>query len=304
MIALIRNEFYKLHHRHFFIISVLLILVSITVFTGIFYIQVDTRNDMDIVNEQLEREKAYFSQIESIQWETDLEMQSAILTSQATIDRLQYMLEHGIPAWDWRSDVLSKYYTNQTIISLLNNGQNPEDYGYTDLGSYESKAGLQQRLASQCDVQKNMVETNDYMSYSQEQLASLQQRYSQNYSSMTTLEAAIMDIEIESWKMYIQYMTPPGAIDQWKSVTIAELAEQKEWLARNKYDETFNADLSNEELNRQYTWTKRQIRITCGGFRPPVYSSAADKRFFGDPLRNSASPATVICIVCVLVPQV
>ena len=159
MISLIKNEFYKLHRRHFFILSFIVIVLSLSVFTTVFYMQADTRSDMDIVEEQLEKEKAYFAQIESIQWETELEMQSAILTSQATIDRLQYMVDHKIPSWDWRSDVLNKYYTNQIIINLLNAGQDPKDYGYTDLGNYEgSTATLLQRLNNQCEVQMRMVE--------------------------------------------------------------------------------------------------------------------------------------------------
>ena len=85
MIALIRNEFYKLHRRHFFILSMAVILISLGIFTIVYSSRMDTRKDMDIVSSQLEKEKAYFSQIETIQWETDLEMQSAILNSQATM---------------------------------------------------------------------------------------------------------------------------------------------------------------------------------------------------------------------------
>lgn len=258
---LIRNEFLKLHRRHFFLFSFILILLSALLFTVVYYMQSDTRSDMDIVAEQLEREKTYLGQIETIQWETDLEMQSAILTSQATIDRLQYMLDHSIPQWDWRSDVLSKYYTNQTILSLLAAGQDPADYGYTDLGTYESKATLMQKLENLRDVQIRMVEENDYMTYSQEQLAQLQQTYAEQSSSMDTLSTVLMDIQIESWKLYIQYRTAPGAVDQWKSVTIQELADEKQWLARYQYDDQAFTDMTQEELERQKTWVQRRIRV-------------------------------------------
>ncbi len=258
---LIRNEFLKLHRRHFFLFSFILIVFACLVFTSVFYARSDTRSDMDIVEEQLEREKTYFGQIETIQWETDLEMQSAILTSQATIDRLQYMLDHGIPQWDWRSDVLSKYFTNQTILNLLAAGQNPADYGYTDLGTYESRATLVQKLENRRDVQIRMVEENDYMAYSQEQLAQLQQVYAEQNGSMDTLSTVLMDIQIESWKLYIQYKTAPGAVDQWKSVAIQELADEKEWLARYQYDDQAFVDLKQEELDRQKSWTQRRIRV-------------------------------------------
>ena len=258
---LIRNEFLKLHRRHFFLMSFILILVACVIFTTVYYLQSDTRSDMDIVEEQLEREKTYFSQIESIQWETDLEMQSAILSSQATIDRLQYMLDHSIPLWDWRNDVLSKYFTNQTILILLANGQNPADYGYADLGTYESKATLIQKLENLRDVQIRMVEENDYMTYSQEQLAQLQQNYAEQNGSMDILSTALMDIEIESWKQYIQYQTAPGAVDQWKSVTIQELADEKEWLARYQYDDQAFVDQTEEELVRQKSQIQRRIRV-------------------------------------------
>ena len=258
---LIRNEFLKLHRRHFFLLSFILILLACLIFTTVYYVQSDTRSDMDIVEEQLEREKTYFGQIETTQWETDLEMQSAILTSQATIDRLQYMLDHSIPQWDWRSDVLSKYFTNQTILSLLANGQDPADYGYTDLGTYESKATLIQKLENLRDVQIRMVEENDYMTYSKEQLAQLQQTYAEQNASMDTLSTVLMDIEIESWKLYIQYQTAPGAVDQWKSVAIQELADEKEWLARYQYDDQAFVDQTQEELSRQKSWTQRRIRV-------------------------------------------
>ena len=261
MINLIRNELLKLHRRHFFLISFIVIILSLIIFTAIYYAGVDTRADMDIVNEQLEREKTYFSQIETFQWETDLEMQSAILNSQATIDKLTYMLDHQIPVWDWRNDVLGKYFTNQAILGLIAAGQDPADYGYTDLGSYDSLKALSQRITSLCEVQMKMVEDNDYMSYSKDQLASLQQQYSQNYTKLSRLDATLLDIKIESWKQYIQYQTPPGAVDQWKSVAIAELQSEREWIARYQYDETAFTDLSDEAKLRQLTWNKRRIRI-------------------------------------------
>ncbi len=262
MIRLIRNEFLKLHRRHFFLVSFVIVSLALSIYTGVYYFMADNRTDQDIVEQQLEKEKAYMAQIESIQWDTELEMQSAILSSQATIDRLQYMVDHKIAVWDWRSDVLSRYYTNQNIISLLNAGQDPKDYGFTDSsGSYDSKATWIQRLTNQCDVQMRMVEENDYMTYSQEQLGLLQTQYAQNYSNMSTLDQVLMDIEIESWKLYIQYQTPPRAVDQWKSVAIEELANEKEALARFQYDETYTENMTEEVKSRQYTWTKRRIRI-------------------------------------------
>ena len=261
MISLIRNEFFKLRRRHFILLGLMIIFLSLGIFTAIFYAGVDTRADMDVVAEQLEKEKSYFSQIETIQWGTDLEMQSAILNSQATIDKLSYMQEHQIPIWDWRSDVLGKYFTYQQVLGLIASGSDPADYGFTDLGTYDSLKVLSQRLSSLCEVQLKMVEDNDYMTYSQEQLSSLQQQYSQNYTKLSRLDATLLDIQIESWKQYIQYQTPPGAVDQWKSVTISELASEKEWVARYQYDETAFSEMSEETKLRQLTWMKRRIRI-------------------------------------------
>ena len=53
MADLIRNEFLKLHRRHFFLFSFILIVFACLAFTSVFYATSDTRSDMDIVEEQL-----------------------------------------------------------------------------------------------------------------------------------------------------------------------------------------------------------------------------------------------------------
>lgn len=261
MINLIINEFYKLHRKRFFLISGLIILIACVLYMIFFTINDDTQTQKELLTGQLDAEKAYLSQIEDIQWETDIEMQSAILQSQATIARLQYMLDHDIATWDWRSDVLSEYYTNQTIISLLQNGQNPEDYGYTaaSLGNGETTDAMITRLATLCDQQRRLVENDDYLSYCQSQLDQAQKQYNEQYTSLTTYEIVVQEAVIESWKLYIQYQTPPHAKDQWKSVAIEQLEQEKEMIARCQYGEAVFA--SQEEYDRQLISSRRKVRI-------------------------------------------
>lgn len=261
MLNLIVNELYKLHKRRFFLFTAFIILIACIGYAGISAVNDDSLTQTEMIENQLEAEKAYLSQIENIQWESDIEMSSAIMKSQVKIDRLQYMLEHDIATWDWRSDVLNEYYTNQVIISLLQSDENPDDYGFQveTIGENDTPDAQITRLTTLCSTQRELVQEDNFMAYCQSQLDEAQKVYNEQYERMTTEEMIVMEARIESWKLYIQFQTPPYAKDIWKSMAIEQIEQEKREIAQLQYGES--SVHNKEDYKRQTVLKQRQIRI-------------------------------------------
>lgn len=261
MMNLIVNELFKLHKRRFFLFTIVIILAASIAYGAISAVNEDSLTQTEMIESQLEAEKAYLSQIEDIQWETDMEMQSAIMKSQIKIDRLMYILENDIPTWDWRSDVLNDYYTNLVIIALLEKEQAPADFGFEmeTVGEYDTADAQITRLKTVCSKQKELVQEDDFMAYCQSQLDEAQKLYNEEYERLSTYDMIIREARIESWKLFIQYQTPPYAKDVWKSMAIEQIETEKRNIAQLQYGEASITD--KEDYKRQMSLRQRQIRI-------------------------------------------
>ena len=235
MLKLIRSELFKLRKRKLFIVLPVLMLLICFSF-AILLKAVEAYSDRDWKEElkkQILAEQEYIDSIDQWEWMTEQEREAQKRSSQTSIMAMEYQLHENIQNWDWRYPLIYEYFYNQTLIELLEEGQNPEDYNFTWSG--ESGADAIAEIQKQNDALIKQIQEEDYRQYNQSQLLALRDEYNSVFSTATDEQREIYSVQLEALERYVTCDVPPQAMDNWKSVAIGRIQQNKEYLVRSKY---------------------------------------------------------------------
>lgn len=235
MLKLIRSELFKLRKRKLFIVLPVLMLLICFGFAILLkgiaaYSDRDWKEDL---KKQIATEQEYIESIDQWEWMTEQEREAQKRSSQISIMAMEYQLQEDIQNGDWRYPLIYEYFYNQTLIELLEEGQDPEDYNLSWPG--ESGTDAISEIRKQNDALIKQIQEEDYQQYNQSQLQALREEYNSVFSSATDEQREIYSVQLEALERYVSCDVPPQAKDNWKSVAIGRIQQNKEYLVRSKY---------------------------------------------------------------------
>ena len=235
MLKLIRSELFKLRKRRLFIVLPVLLLLICFGF-AVLLKAVASYSDRDWkeeIREQILIEQEYVESIDQWEWMTEQEREAQKRSSQISIMAMEYQLQEDIQNGDWRYPLIYEYFYNQTLLALLEEGQNPEDYNFTWTGESGADAIAEIQMRNEALIKQ--IQEEDYRQYNQSQLMALREEYNSVFNTATDEQREIYGVQLEALERYVSCDVPPQAKDNWKSVAIGRIQQNKEYLVRSKY---------------------------------------------------------------------
>ena len=235
MLKLIRSELFKLRKRRLFIVLPVLLLLICFGF-AVLLKAVASYSDRDWkeeIREQILIEQEYVESIDQWEWMTEQEREAQKRSSQISIMAIEYQLQEDIQNGDWRYPLIYEYFYNQTLLALLEEGQNPEDYNFTWTGESGADAIAEIQMRNEALIKQ--IQEEDYRQYNQSQLMALREEYNSVFNTATDEQREIYGVQLEALERYVSCDVPPQAKDNWKSVAIGRIQQNKEYLVRSKY---------------------------------------------------------------------
>ena len=181
----------------------------------------------DEVNEyagKLSRYSEYSGEL----WASELDYRADVLQWENDMQKLQFCLDNQISDWDWRQELIDRYFRNRLLQEGVRNGWNSQElahyFGFStllDLGRVEEENNTLMRY----------ILANDYTDYCRENLAEAEDALIDLRESVWLEDAerqiALAENDVWLWETYLKYALAPGSRDSWKSIAVRRIYEDR-----------------------------------------------------------------------------